>query len=903
MFDRNALLSQRKGMSLQGLTSTVLLTAGIIVAPLHVHAADTNTASDTQIETDELGRVVVRASSRLEALKDVPKSVTLVTQEDLATYNADNLTESLRRLGNVRWNYGNPRTGSFSLRGLTAGASSDKIDPSVGLTVDGVSYAYLALAAGSNIFDTETLDVSRGPQGTQGAKSAAVGQINVKVKQPSFTPEASAALTLGDYNAVKTQGVAGGALIDDLLAWRISFSRDQQDGAFANQYPDLRGRESFVNTDRTYGRLQFLLTPTDDLRIRLLVDHQPKGGEALNGLSFRKDTPDFYANGGTVNKTNTATAKLGRRWFTQQSAYTAADYYNYPAYLDNNGSIITGTKGGLLDVSWSRGNHTLSSLSSWRDHYFSAGNDDGTPFDISYNGGFITTYWQFSQEFKLSSVGNDLVDYDTGLYFLKTKTDSFSRTRYGSDAGAYNASVAQYNTLDANAAGRLLAKDSLERLYRATQSYLDSTSKAAYANLQWHLSEPLTLTTGARVTREERNTREATLVYDNGYGAVLNPVSVANVALGGFDSYASTITDSNGVVHLAGSLGANNVAQLQLADQLANRYFGVAVTGTPGQAYNSLTSAQWAQVAAAKAIRLSSIGNLYAEADAEPYRGTLVTGQVSLANAFTDNHTGYVTWQHGAKAGISQFNGIANNAARSYPAKAESSNSYEIGIRSSFFNKALAINADVFYDDIRNFQQTLYTYDDYQTQLARAADSTANAVYTSGVGNVGKVVTQGLELDATYNGIKNLSLRFAGAYTSAKYKSSVLLALPSERANQSPAYFDANGLTLPNAPKVQFSITPEYRLPVFGNKVFHTGVSYSYSGRENTDSSLSAYGWKDAAGIADVSLGFGRQDDAFDVNVVVKNALNEKWGDIGWSSYTINTAPRWVGVTFRSKFY
>lgn len=867
--------------------SSTLLIAGMSLSSLQVRAADTNSDG----ESEALDRVVVRATSRLEGLKEVPKSVSLVTQDDLSQFNADNLTEVLRRLGNVRWNFGNPRTGSFSLRGLTAGAGNDKIDPSVGLTVDGVSYAYLALAAGSNIFDVETVDVSRGPQGTQGAKSASVGHINVKVKQPSFTPEGNASLTLGDYNAVKMQGVAGGALIDDLLAWRISFTRDQQDGAYSNQYPDLRGRESFVNTDRTYGRLQFLLTPSEDLRIRLLVDHQPKGAEFLNGLAFNKDTPDFYVNGGAVNKTNTATAKLARRWFTQQNAYSPSEYYSYPVFLDNAGSIITGTKGGLVDVNWYLGNKTLSSLTSWRDHYFSAGNDDGVPFDVSKNGGFITTYWQLSQEFKLASFGNDLLDYETGLYYLHSKADSFGgRTRFGSDAGAYNATVAQYNILDSGAAtgvtntntaaGRVLARDSLNNLYRSTQAYTDHETQAAYANLQWHLADPLTLTTGVRVTRENRRTRESQLVYDNGFGAALNPVSVNNVQLGGFDSSA------------AGALtAANSAAQIALANEVAQRYFAVAT-------YSALTAAQQAQVAAAKAVRLAGIGTLYAEADATPYKKTLVTGQVSLSNAFTPNHTGYVTWQRGAKSGISQFNGARNNAALDFPAKEETSDAFEVGIRSTFLDKTLAVNADVFYVNIRDFQQTLFTYDEYLTLLAN--DGTPR--YTSGVGNVDKAVTRGVELDATYN-IKNFAIRFTGAYTDAKYKSTVLLALPPERANETPAYFDANGLVLPNAPKVQFSLTPEYSLPVFGNKLFHTSLSYSYSGRENTNTSLSAYGWKAASGIADFSIGIGREDGAYDLNLVVKNLFNEEWGDIGWNAYTINTAPRWTGLTVRARFF
>ena len=911
MIESNTFAPHRAAPSLSRPTTQALLTALIAALCVPAFAADapllaansTGTSGDATTSSDEptsnLDTVTVRAGRRLEALAEVPKSVSLVTQDELTQFDASNLTEVLRRLGNVRWNYGNPRTGSFSLRGVTAGAGNDKIDPSVGLTVDGVSYAYLPLAVGSNIFDADTVDVTRGPQGTQGGKQTSVGQINVRVRQPSFTPEASASLTLGQLNAVKTEAVAGGALVSDKLAWRVSFSRDQQDGAFTNQYPDLRGRQSYVNTDRTYARAQLLYTPSNDWRIRVLYDIQPNGAEYLNGLSFRKDTPDFYDNGGAVNKTNTTVAKLGRRWFTQQSSYSPTDYYNYPVYQDNNGAIITGTRGALVDASWTHGNQTLTSLSSWRNHYFSAQNDEGTPFDVTKNGGYITTYWQLSQEFKLSSFGNKLLDYEAGLYFLKSTSDSLSRTRFGSDAGAYNASVAQYNTLDAGAAtsattttlntaaGRELLRDSENGLYRATQSYLDNQTRAAYANLQWHLSKPLTLTTGIRATHESRKLEEAQLVYDNGFGAALNPVNVNNVALGGFSSTAT------------GALAASNTAaQRSLADVVANRYFGVPITATPGQAYGSLTAAQLAQVAAAKALRLAGIGTLYADAFAQPYQGTLWTGQLSLTYDFRDNLTGYVTWQRGAKAGIAQFNGVdATGAARSQPADPERSNAYEIGFRGNFLNRNLILNADLFLDNISDFQQSVYFYDAYATALAN--DGIAR--YTSGVGNVGKVQTKGLEVDAAYNVTKRFSIRFTGTYTDARYRSSVLLALPAERANEGQ-FYDANGQQLQNAPKVQFSFTPQYSVPVGVNKLVHTSVSYSYSGRENLDASLSRYSWKPGSGIADLSIGLGRSDESWDFNLVVKNLLDEKWGNATWSTYNINTAPRWIGLTARARF-
>lgn len=896
------------------------LAAGAMLFACQAHADDSEPVQRSDSELDEVTvtGVADRKSALLELVDD-PKPITVVAEDDLQTFDLVDLQDALPRLGNVRFNNGNPRTSSFSLRGLTAGPSSDKIDPSIGLTIDGVPYAYLALGNRSDLVDVEQVNVTRGPQGTTGARHTSVGQINVITRRPSFTPEASASVTVGELNALRLQAQAGGPIIDDKLAWRITLTRNQQEGYWKNEIPDLRGLQSHQNIDRTYGRVQLLFTPTSTLSIRALYDHSPKGGEYVNGLSFGKPTPERYADpdgdgplqAGYVDHSLDSTNRLNRRWFTQQSAYTADDFYKYNVYLDTSRAIESGGKGSLIDINWQwADDQNVQWLSSWRNHYFLASNDDGTPFDISRNGGFIVDYAQGSHQLTFTGKLGGLADYTAGLFYLFQKYDSLSRTRQGNDAGAWNANVAQYNTLDANSAGRELMLNSRARLYTGTQSYLDNYGKAAFAQLDWHLTTDLTLTTGLRFSRERRELTESSLVLDNGYGASLNPVSSGNVQLGGFNSNAT------------GALtGTNSDAQLLLADAVALQYFGVASTGTPGGAYNSLTNAQRAQVAAAKAIRLGSLGGLYNLQDATPWEGNVYTGQLSLANRFNDNLTAYFTTQYGEKPGITQFQGqLPGNAPgapgpRNLIVGKEKTTTFELGVRTNWLDDDLILNANVFRAAVKGFQQTVFFYDELLTQLSATPDV---PVYTSGVGGVPKVRSQGVELDLVYSGIRYTSLRFSGAYTDAKYIDYPTAGQPVENNGTNPEtgttlyngtanfpvrYRSLSGRNLPNAPKVQFNVTADYRVPVFGDKEFHTSLSYTYSGRENGDAALSEYGWTRAYGLADYSLGFGRRDQKFDLNVIVRNLFDEERGDAGWSSYTVYQRPRWVGVVVSGRFF
>lgn len=835
-------------------------------------------------------------TAALIALIDVPKSISVVTPEELKTFDEVSLPDALSRLGNVRWNDGNPRTGSFSLRGLTASAGSDTIDPSVGLVIDGVPYASLALGDLVDTVDIEQINVTKGPQGTLGARQTSVGQINVINRQPSFTREASASLTVGQNNALRAEFEGGGSIIDDLLAFRITATRDVRDGNWFNRYTDLKGLQSYPSVNRTYGRVQLLFTPTSNLSIRLKYDISPNGGEFINGLAFPKKTPGTYADGGRVDPTTAAygtlepgtssLGKLNRRWFTQQNAFTEADYFNPNPTLNANQAITTGGHGALADVEWNFGKHTFSFLSSFNNSYFFAGNDDGTPFDISSDGGFITTYEQFTEEAKLTGeIGEKFIDYTAGLFFLESDSNSLSRGgRYGADAGAFYANATQYARLDADAPGRLLMLNALDRLYVGNQSYLNYISKAAFAQLDWHFTPRLTLTTGGRFTHEKRKFRQGITPIDQGFGAALDPVSIGNVQLGGFANNTTTGALSPG----------NSAAQIALANTVAQQYFGVA-------SYAALSSTQLAQVAAAKAIRQTQLGTLYQLQTATPWEGNLLTGQLSLRYELNDQLTTYGTLQYGEKPGISLFNGLLPDSSGPRPLTVarERTLTYELGVRTNVFDGQLVANADIFRADIWNFQQNVFFFDPILT----AARNDGTQYYSSGTGNVPKVRSQGVEAQIAYTGLKYTDLRFTGAYTDAKYVSYPTAGQPSENADLVAKYRDISGYTLQNAPKLQFNATATYRRPVLGDKLFHASAGFTYTSSQNVDAALSAYGYTHAYGLTDVSLGLGRRDGLLDVNLIVRNLFDTKRGDAGWSSYTYYLKPRWIGVSVSSKFF
>jgi len=863
-------------------------------------------------EPQALDTVVVRSRNRIERLQDVPLSVSVVTGKELDRLGAHDIDSITKRAANVSWNQGNQRTSSLSIRGIGKQGQTEAQDPSVGLIVDGVNYAYNALSSSFDFTDVDAVEVTRGPQGTLLGKNTSLGVINIQTKRPSFTPSADYSLSYGQRDRFKGTLSAGGAVVDNLLAWRGSFVVNRGAGDITNEYnKDL----SYANIDRVSGRVQFLLTPSEDFNARVSVNLTPRAGEFTNGRTIYTPTPTTYADG-SVNKLSTdASTRLGRSWFTQSGYNYERDYLyggsNKNVNNDAARPLVTGSKGASAELNWNVGDHTLTSITAYQDYHFNAVNDEGTPFDINRNsGGFWNDYQQTSQELRLSSKPGGFVDYQTGLYFIDVKNQSNYQKIWGADAGAWFASTTQYNALNATAEGKVLLRDSLANLkmyYNSpagTQS-ISNQSSAIFGQANWHFTDALTLTTGLRFTQENRNNTASSVITNNGDGAILNPSVVNGVTLGGFDSYYnSAATDKwvlNGNVVAAGTPGAYLVtagsvalttsaagaaAALTQANAAALKYFGVAT-------WAALSATQQQQLAYAQAIRKKEIGVVFNSTRAKAFQAVQPAFVISPSYKINDNLTSYFSLQYGEKAGISQFvNGISS------PVEAEKSTSFEVGLKSALFNKTLILNTDLFLTNIKNYQQSVRVVDQYTTSI----DPDGKINYTSATGNVPKVQAKGLEVDGVFSGIPRTIVRFSGAYNIARYKDFKNAAQPNENGyTGAPAYRDVTGQILPGASKVSFNIGAEYRQPVFNNQEFHFGFNTAYTSKYNSDNSLSEYSWISEKYITDLAIGLGRSDKTYDVSFLVKNAFDDKTPlTKSWNSYTPAT-PRWYGIVFTGK--
>jgi iron complex outermembrane receptor protein len=140
----------------------------------------------------------------------------------------------------------------------------------------------------------------------------------------------------------------------------------------------------------------------------------------------------------------------------------------------------------------------------------------------------------------------------------------------------------------------------------------------------------------------------------------------------------------------------------------------------------------------------------------------------------------------------------------------ETAMSYEVGLKTRFFDGRVDLGIAAFHTD----------YDDLQT----AQVGTLTVI----VSNAAEAKMQGIELEGSVLFTDGFRLSGTFAYLDATFEE----YMNRDTANPAAGIQDLSGLNLPNAPEVTFSITPEYSFSIGGVGTFKLFGVYSYSSRD-----------------------------------------------------------------------
>jgi len=259
------------------------------------------------------------------------------------------------------------------------------------------------------------------------------------------------------------------------------------------------------------------------------------------------------------------------------------------------------------------------------------------------------------------------------------------------------------------------------------------------------------------------------------------------------------------------------------------------------------------------------------------------SGRAVAQYDFTDDVTGYLSYSRGYKGPA--FNVFFNHTApnNAVPIDAETSNSYEAGLKSRFFDDRLQLNASGYYAVYDGFQANNFII--------------VGGALVSSLTNAGKVSTAGFEVDTVFAPTDWWTITGGVAYTDAKVK-----AFNPNPITGVPSSF--NRTPLPLAPKWTTSIVSEWNAPFIMGTQAYLRSAWSY--RDNQFSELGAVGPIDQYSLIDLSLGFSDADDKYRLTFHVNNLLDDSYVALNTSNgqrlHIPRDASRYVGVTFRANF-
>ena len=225
--------------------------------------------TSTAVYAEQLETITVNADFRPAELQEATSSITVIPPEEMQKRSAQHLENVLNLAPNVNSAGGASRTNHFQIRGIgERGQFSTPLNPSVGLTVDGIDYS--RSGAAGTLFDIKQVEILRGPQGTRFGANAMAGMINLESNEPTNHTEAHVEHTVGNLNTSTTGVAVGGALVKNKLLGRISVHKHGSDGYMENTYLD---RKDTQNQDEITAKAHLKWLATDNLTVDLKALH------------------------------------------------------------------------------------------------------------------------------------------------------------------------------------------------------------------------------------------------------------------------------------------------------------------------------------------------------------------------------------------------------------------------------------------------------------------------------------------------------------------------------------------------------------------------------------------------------------------------------------------------------
>ena len=401
--------------------------------------------AETKDEKVALEVIEVTAQKRVQNLQELPTAVSVFNTESLNVKGITDVEDLSIYTPNMQISEtpGGSTGATIAIRGSVTINPAVTWEPTTGVYIDGV---FVSKNVGG-LFDVAAIDrveVLRGPQGTLYGKNTIGGALSIVTRKPTGEFGGSMRVGTGNYGMTDFYVTADSDMINDKLSLNITANKKDRDGFYDNLSVNSQVKK-FKQLDSSSVRFGALYEHSDDLEFYYTYDNSDKDlTPPLGQVNIPAVMPDD-----TKDRHDTA-ALDGVRFDRSESS------------------------GHALTVTWQASDTlTVKSISALREIDYEDGSDyDG--FDLL---GFHTyrsvKHEQTSQELQFIGNAGEL-NYVAGLFYFKEESD------------VSNPFVLGFGTIN-NYYG------------------VEAESVAAYAHVDYKLTDKLTLAGGLRWTSEDKS--------------------------------------------------------------------------------------------------------------------------------------------------------------------------------------------------------------------------------------------------------------------------------------------------------------------------------------------------------------------------------------------------------------
>ncbi|MGH1373122.1 MAG: TonB-dependent receptor [Cellvibrionaceae bacterium] len=834
---------------------------GLLAAAICLASATTNAVAQT--EGFVLEEIVVTAQKRSQNLQDVPIAVSAFDGEQLQEavikdiYDLKNSAPGLQSIQEQS----NSSSG-FSIRGIGTSGQNFGLESSVGMYVDGV-YRARQSSMISEMIDIEAVEILRGPQGTLFGKNTPAGAILFRTVAPSHETDSYVSVTGGNYGQLNASAAGNLSVIDDVLALRGTVFSSHRDGTI-----DVEGfgDEALNDRNRQGARLQALWTPYDDLTVRVIADYS-EIDETCCGVLVAQDSYNV-ANG--ASGSDAILEALGG------TVYHGNNVDNFNTSLNFLPESNSRDRGLSIDTRWDLdSNYSLNFITGYRNFNSNSLVDaDFSNVDLLATQNDVEST-SFSQEIRLDYSGDSL-NFVVGAYYFQQDLDldyeltggdrlsDFVKPGLGANGVDYNdfQGLLALKTLGAQVPTNDVFIPGMAAAHTAKQEH---KSWAIFGQFDYQLTDDVILTAGLRYTEEDK---EMSTVFSENWTPA-DPTSQAAYEAG----LTALLVDAGFVP----GVPATSVPYDNLLAANPNFFDPFTQAGWGGYLFPGLTPREDINV------KLSD---------------EQITGTVKISWLANEDTMVYASYGTGYKSGGTNTDRIATGFDPVFDA--ETSQSFEVGVKTEFPDQAVRFNAALHYTTVDDFQANTFVGTGFVLQ------------------NAGELESYGGELELFWVAQQNTEVSLNYAYTHAEYKefeqAGCQIATPThtgiaETRQLGSSACDRSGDKLSNTPehavnlgvKQVFSLSDNIDAYVYGEYTFLSGL---VNGNDNDPLKEQ----KDF-GLLNLRAGMSFVDENIDLTLWGRNILDESYKGSTFDAplqdgklFTSPGEPRTYGVTLNKRF-